>query len=559
MKRFITLFIYLATLTSLSLQAQEGVYERAYLHTDKSCYLAGEDVWVKFYVTDTQFRPSSLSKVGYVEISGTERPVAQVKVALDGGSGWGKISIPAALSSGVYQLTAYTRYMRNEGDSLFFRKQIAIINAFRSSPDDRMEQPDSTYRAVATKTGAQHSVSISTDKQQYGQRRPVSVTITGLPAHVADLTLSVVCNDSLACLPPVDNEAWRAQVTAPPQSFSGKWIPEYEGHIIPGKVSTTDGKGEVGSSNPLPSLAFVGKNIRYIQGQTNAERNVSFYTGKIYGTRELVLYTRSEVEGGCRTTLVSPFSETLPTALPLLTLRPDKEWLQKRSIGVQLQQVIGADSVGHQPDLPYYHFQPQLSFDLDEYTRFNTMEETIIEFIRRVIVRKIEGKRRLKVLKEGEKRFNQGNTLVLLDGIPLYDHEEILAYNPHLVKRIDIYSGRYAFGGETFECMVAFTTKRGNLTAIQLNEQSQLMVYECPQWAIPFPMPAYKDDAARKSRRPDFRHTLYWNPSVETTAGASPPQLSFYTSDLSGEYLVVAEGFTLQGEAIRGETRFRVK
>lgn len=34
--------------------------------------------------------------------------------------------------------------------------------------------------------------------------------------------------------------------------------------------------------------------------------------------------------------------------------------------------------------------------------------------------------------------------------------------------------------------------------------------------------------------------------------------LLFYTSDLEGEFKVVVEGFTHQGEAIRGETSFRV-
>ena len=66
------------------------------------------------------------------------------------------------------------------------------------------------------------------------------------------------------------------------------------------------------------------------------------------------------------------------------------------------------------------------------------MTETFVEFVRSVIIRKVNGKRRLRVLKEGEKRFNIGNTLVLLDGVPIHDHEDILKYNPRLVKKIEI-------------------------------------------------------------------------------------------------------------------------
>lgn len=571
MKRFFILSICAAILASFTLQAQEGIYERAYVHTDKSCYLAGEEVWMKLYVTDAHFHPSSLSKVGYVEIVDTKHPFVQLKLALEDGSGAGKLKIPTNVPSGNYQLTAYTRYMRNEGEEVFFRKQIAIVNAFHHSPDDRIQQMDSIalFPATeallpATETTKYRSVQITTDRKNYNHRMPVSVTIDGLPADITDLTLSVVCNDSLVAVPAATGvEAWRAQVTALPKVFSGRWAPEYEGHIIQGRLSGQDGANVIPTHTSTviyPSIAFVGKNIRYIQGQTDAAGMVSFYTANTYGTRELVATVRPEEEGKTanQLTIVSPFSEAPSTTLPPLVLCPNKEKWQKRSIGVQLQQIFAVDSLHNKTlleDLPCYHFKPQLSFDLDEYTRFPTMEETIIEFVRRVIIRKTNDKRRLRVLKEGEKRYNQGNTLVLLDGIPLFDHEYILNYDPKLVKMIDIYSGRYIFGGETFECMVAFTTQKGNLPAIQLDELSQLIVYECPVQPITFNAPQYPNDAARKSREADFRHTLYWNPAVEATPG-SPTQLSFYTSDLDGEYRIIAEGFTKTGEPIRGEANF---
>ena len=44
---------------------------------------------------------------------------------------------------------------------------------------------------------------------------------------------------------------------------------------------------------------------------------------------------------------------------------------------------------------------------------------------------------------------------------------------------------------------------------------------------------------------------------VKTEKGKATTLL-FYTSDLEGEFKVVVEGFTHQGEAIRGETSFRV-
>ena len=563
MKRFFILYSSIIAIATLRLSAQEGVYERAYAHTDKTCYVAGEEVWVKLYATDSHFQPSSLSKVGYIEIVDTERPVVQTKLALDEGSGSGKLRIPAGTPSGNYQLVAYTRYMRNEGAPVFFRKQIAIINTFQASPNDRVELIEEVPQASSGEISATQRIQLNVDRNSYARRMPVSVNIDGLPADVTDLTLSVVCNDSLTITPSGDMDNWRKLVTTPPTQFSGKFIPEYEGHIIQGRLKAVDDAPLLPQRIKMhsSSIAFVGKDISYTQGQIDSVGNISYYTGSVYGRQDLVASIDSDESASYQAVIVSPFSETLPKTLPPLALYPNKEWLEKRSIGVQLQQIFKADSLTGelQPvDFSCYHLQPQLSYDLNEYTRFDTMEETIIEFVRRIIVRKTDGKRRLRVLKEGEKRFNQGSTLVMLDGIPLYDHEKILTYNPKLIRRIDIYSGRYVFGGATFECMVFFTTHKGNLPDIRLKKNSQMTVYECPTLPVAFIAPEYKDEAARQSRMPDYRHTLYWNPSVEKSEG-KPSTLTFYTSDLSGTYKVIAEGFTAKGEPIRGETSFRVE
>ena len=226
-------------------------------------------------------------------------------------------------------------------------------------------------------------------------------------------------------------------------------------------------------------IAFVGKDIRYVQGQVESGGNTLFYTSHVYGTNDVVAAAWNINGEPFRMNILSPFSEKLPQNLPSLKLYRNKKRLLERSIGIQLQQVTVLDSLDHAiPLQSCYGLQPYLNYNLDEYTRFNTMTETFVEFVRSVIIRKVNGKRRLRVLKEGEKRFNIGNTLVLLDGVPIHDHEDILKYNPRLVKKIEIYNGRYGFGGEVFECMISLTTQRGDLPSIQLSDDSRLTVYE---------------------------------------------------------------------------------
>ena len=95
----------------LGLHAQ--IVENMRIYTDKDCYVAGEDLWIKVCVTDSLSRGSVLSKVAYVEISDTKLVYAQGKIELAEREVMGTYQTSASHAYRSYQLTAYTRYMRN--------------------------------------------------------------------------------------------------------------------------------------------------------------------------------------------------------------------------------------------------------------------------------------------------------------------------------------------------------------------------------------------------------------------------------------------------------------
>ena len=541
-------------------RAENQIRERVYVHTDKDCYVAGETVWLKFYVITGDFRPSSLSKVGYIEICDTEKPQMQVKIALEKGSGAGKIKIPAEIPTGIYRLSGYTRYMRNEGEKVFFEKSIAIVNVGQQTSDPKRFEPVERYEnlpAAANESNEPNNLTIKTDQNQYGNRKKVVLSIENIPDNTAELVVSVAGSDSIAMVPKVNEQEWLKQVK---DTFrlSREWLPEYEGHIISGNLVPKPPKEE---QQLVSTLAFAGKEIRYFNGQINSQTGTAdFYTAGTFGKQQIVTSVISSTYDKVpyRLDLLSPFSESLPDHLPVLKIYPNEKQLKERYIGAQIQEKTdkASDNRPIQPanDSP---FQPILSYDLDEYTRFGTIGETILEFISRVRVSKVGNSRKIRVFFEDEQRFNVGNTLVLLDGIPIYDHEDILAYNPMYIKKINVYDGRYFFGGENPECIVSFITRDGNLPFFQLTEGSQLFDYDCPQLPPAFEIPDYSNDEIRNSKKPDFRHTLYWNPLVELTKGR-PIHLSFYTSDLCGEFKITVEGITADGKMIRGVSYFRV-
>ena len=111
--------------------------EKVYLHTDRTYYYSGDDIWFKAYLIDAEERlPSNQSKSLHVElISASLKIIAGRIIKLDNGLGSGDFKLPDDIGSGRYKLRAYTNYMRNFSDELFFSKEINIIN-----PDDKKEE-----------------------------------------------------------------------------------------------------------------------------------------------------------------------------------------------------------------------------------------------------------------------------------------------------------------------------------------------------------------------------------------------------------------------------------
>ena len=123
------------------------------------------------------------------------------------------------------------------------------------------------------------------------------------------------------------------------------------------------------------------------------------------------------------------------------------------------------------------------------------------------------------------------------------------------VSRIDLIAGGNMFLWGVFDgAIVSITTKTGDeldqalavAPAIDVSIASPLG-YQTP---AEFYAPAYATEKARRSMVPDYRTTLYWNPTVkfDETGRAT---VEFYTSDAPADYDISIEGVTQNGKIIQ--------
>ena len=104
--------------------------EKAYLHFDNTAYFRGETIWFSAYVVraDRQ-RLTDMSRVLYVELLDPTGEVVETrKVRLDGGRGSGSFRLDKLLTSGFYEVRAYTRYMLNWDAAWCFSRVLPVFD-----------------------------------------------------------------------------------------------------------------------------------------------------------------------------------------------------------------------------------------------------------------------------------------------------------------------------------------------------------------------------------------------------------------------------------------------
>ncbi len=114
--------------SSLELYRAKFLREKVYLHVDRSYFQPGDDVWFKAYtVNSLNNKLSVLSKTLFVTIVSPEGDVIQSgQFLIRNGRAWGDFELNPSLTSGQYELIAYSSWMKNFSPEDVYRQKINI-------------------------------------------------------------------------------------------------------------------------------------------------------------------------------------------------------------------------------------------------------------------------------------------------------------------------------------------------------------------------------------------------------------------------------------------------
>lgn len=360
-------------------------------------------------------------------------------------------------------------------------------------------------------------------------------------------------------------QGWRKFVA--PSTTNNSVLPEVSGHLITGRVvnAVTNQPAE----GIFVFLSVPGKRIQTRVSVSNAQGLVYFPMKDFYAKNQLVIQTPEVIKNSYRVEIFSPFSDVKPDVKIGGLKFSEKELadLKRQHLNVQVNNSYH-DLNKMEPlkiDSTPFYVTPFKSYHLSDYTRFTTMEEVMREYVAEVNVRKTGNQFRLKTyndqgfkvrdMQAAEVVFDK-DPLVFLDGIPVFDMNKIIEYDPLKVEKLDVVASRYRFGAYTADGVLSYTSYFGNLEGFNADDRDVVMDYEGMQPTRIFYSPKYSTNLEKENRLPDFRSVLYWNPNISISGNT---KLSFYTGDLKGKFLVVVEGITSDGKVGTTTTMFEVK
>jgi hypothetical protein len=465
---------------------------------------------------------------------------------------------------------------------------------------------DSNLKPVCERLYFKHpkkklELKVQSAQQQYSTRRKVQLNLTSLISDkpvVANLSVSIYKSDSLNRMsrngifeylwlssdltgsiespeyyfsddelvrPSIDllmlTHGWRRfhwnDVMRKPPLI--RFLPEHYSHVVEGRVTNLDG---VPVADVKTYLASPDKVIRTYAAVSSETGSVKFELPDFFGTKQLTAQTMSYTPS--QVSIENPFSEAyVPFKTEKVVFYPAlKNAIMERSIFMQTQDIYYEGQRDHfqfpQVDTVAFYGKATETYYLDDYTRFPVMEEVMREYVPGVRVRKHNDKFVFVMIDTESKTSMRGDPMVLLDGVPVRRADDIMAFDPRKVKKLEVIAKSFYLGPTTQNGIVSYTTYAGDLGGFTLDPSVLTIDYEGLQLQREFHHPSYETSKQRLDKLPDFRNLLGWFPNIKTNEQGQF-ELELYTSDLTGNYAVVVEGLTKTGFSGKGIFTFSVK
>lgn len=545
--------------------------EKLFVHINSTFLLTGEHFYYKIYSLNSETNKLSyLSKIAYVElISSDKNQIFKHKVRLESGIGQGDFFIPTSVQSGNYKLIAYTQWMRNKTENKFFQNDISIVNPFSEDQKKILKnnaQIDSLQVLEfntqqdnfieATDFNTRELVALELNNKNFKSREKVVLKLLDKKDSESFGNYSI----SVRKIAPI-NVPNKLTSTAYFTKFSEEnnstlknidsiFLPELRGELLSGKVMFKDSKQW--ASNVKVALSIPGKDFIFKIATTNDQGVFYFNIDNEYQNSNAILQIISNDEQNLEIEIAKPLALDYGnlTFNSFLITEKEKDFLLEHSVYNQIQNAysnLRSDAISSYKPITSFYGTNINEYILDNYTRFPTINETIIEVIDLVFTRQNKGVKTVHIVRPNSTYNSNLLPLILLDGRIIQDHNKLVNFDANKVEKISVVRENYIYGSQLFNGIISIKTIKDNYKDFNFVKKTKSVELFKPLQKKRYFKQEY-DGSDKLKRIPDYRNQLLWMPNLEINSKTTA--ITFFTSDNKGNYEISIEGFTKKGHPV---------
>ncbi len=343
-----------------------------------------------------------------------------------------------------------------------------------------------------------------------------------------------------------------------------KYRIEKEDHFISGKLLTGDHKAA--ESDKFVLLSSPGKTAVFQYAKTDKEGNFSFIIHIDEKVNDLIIQP-DEVTKGQSVNIESSFSDKYFESEKSVdsTIREIPEYISTWSVNHQVRKIYGLISdKGPLPPListpkpKRFYGKPDAELIMKDYITLPVMQEVFFELLTGVFLKNKNSGYEISVADPDNNKTYEIPPGLFIDGVKIKDPSIIAGLDPEVVEEIDVVREKYFVGDYLFYGIVNVITKAGDLSNVTLPDYVIRQPYRVIDPVYSFISPDYSSIKMKRSRIPDFRNTLYWNPSVKPDKDGKI-WIEFWTSDFASDYEINIQGITSEGKTFSIKKIIRVK
>ncbi|MEW5674948.1 hypothetical protein ABGT15_01385 [Flavobacterium enshiense] len=554
------------THTEKPLNSIPFIEETVYIHSNTSTLVTGETLYYKLYCLNTVSKNfSNISKIGYIELLDKDnQSLLKQKIGFNNGSGVGDFFISGNYKTGSYKLIAYTNWTLNKTAANVTRLDLFIINPYETPPTSTITKDIPIVKKNQEATPSENDkIELITEKKQFGNREKVHLRLNAKTDDVrnGNFSVSVRKIDNLPVIQPINAVAFQNSAYGKTAENDKKstFLPELRGEIISGSISSKSNNENV--KDKTVALSLPGKNFDLKIAKTNHEGKFNFILDRDPASSDAVLQVVENNRDNYIISLDKKEANTFKSLHESPELHLDssmKKDIEERSIASQIENnyyQLKNDSLKKQSKTyPFFH-PLQIEYILDDYSRFPTLKESIVEVFFEMYYKKTGEKYSVHVRDFNSKGETFGEPMVMVDGLLIQDTDELFTLDMQHIYKVSLINKTYIYGPKTFDGLINFTTKNFAYTTNASGDFIKKVTLQRPLIEKKYFAPDYSVNP--NQRIPDFRYQLAWIPEINFQNQES--SIDFFTSDVKGNFEISLEGFTKKGEPISIKSTFSVE